>query len=143
MTRTLLEILWWWSCNEGGPLHAQPHLPFFVDLWRSTFQKVPVTYKHGNTVVWWITLFTARRLLVQLPAAAFLCGVYMFSLYLCEFSGFLPQSKNMHASLMGDCILLIGMSVCGCLSTCGPWRPRSTLEKRYLISVEHTWLNKG
>jgi len=60
-------------------------------------------YNLGYIVVWWLAPF-------------------------CVESGFLPPPKNMHARLIGDSKLTLGMtvSVVGCFSLCGPvmdWRP--------------------
>lgn len=46
------------------------------------------------------------------------CGVCMLSSCLARYSGFLTESKDIHAMLTGHSKLAAGVSVNGCLSLC-------------------------
>ena len=55
------------------------------------------------------------------------------------YSGFLPLSQNMHVRLIGVSKLSLGVSVCGCLSLCGPvmdWQPVQGLPR---LSPDYCW----
>ena len=58
------------------------------------------------------------------------------------YSGFLPQSKDMHVSLIGGSKLATGviMSMHGCSSTCGPARWTGALSRVYhCLPPEESW----
>ena len=69
----------------------------------------------GSNPDWGLSLWSLHVLPVY---------VWVFSRY----SGFLPQSENMHVTLIGvsKLSLVVNVSVDGCLSLCGPVMDAST-----------------
>ena len=85
----------------------------------------------GSTMVWWSALLPHSKKVAGLNHGR---GLSVWSLHVLPvlawvssgYSGFLPQSKNMHVRLIGGSKLPVGVGVSGCLSSCGPvmdWRP--------------------
>ena len=78
-------------------------------------------------VVWWSAQLPRSK---KVPGSNLSGGLYGWSLHVLlvlawvffRYSSFLPQSKDMHVRLIGGFELSIGVivSVCGCLSKCGP-----------------------
>ena len=88
-----------------------------------------ISPEQTSTEAWWLALLPHRKNVSGSNPSR-------------DLSGFLPESKSMYVMLIGYSKLPIEMNVCGCLSTCGPWRPRPPLSKRSLISMGLIWLNK-
>ena len=84
-------------------------------------------------MAWWLALLPHSK---KVPGSNPSRGLSVWSLHVLPvlawvssgYSGFLPQSKDMHVRLIGDSKLPVGVieSVRGCLCMCGPamdWRP--------------------
>ena len=83
---------------------------------------------------------------VRFPALGPFCVEFACSPCVCVgslsgFSGFLPQSKNMHVRSIGDSKLSLGVnvSVNGCVSLCGPAMNWRLIQGVTLPSPQDSW----
>ena len=90
------------------------HLKMFIDL---SADKKQTKQCYRPLQIWdgEPCRLTPRKFPGQISTVVSLCGVRMFSLCMCGFSGFLPLSKNMLVRLIGESKWTVG-SVHGCLS---------------------------